>query len=105
MMDMPAAPLLSEAEIEARLGDLPGWIRVGQAIEKTFTFADFRRALSFVNAVADPADAQNHHPDVTIHWNKVTLQLWTHASGGLTERDFRLAASIDALTEGTDAEA
>ena len=94
---MPKAPLLDPDDVAARLGALPGWEREGDTIVKMFTFADFAQALAFVNRVAVPAEAQNHHPDVLIHWNEVTLTLWTHASGGLTHRDFDLAAAIDQL--------
>jgi 4a-hydroxytetrahydrobiopterin dehydratase len=95
---MPKAPLLSEEEITKRLQELPGWIYRVDALEKTFQFSDFRAAVDFVRSLVEPADEQNHHPDVFIHWNEVTLKLWTHASGGITERDFRLARTIDAMT-------
>jgi 4a-hydroxytetrahydrobiopterin dehydratase len=98
---MPAAALLSDDEIAARLRALPAWRQTGNAIARTFVTADFRSALDLVNAVAGPADEQNHHPDVSIHWNEVTFTLWTHASGGLTERDFRLARAIDEIAERT----
>jgi 4a-hydroxytetrahydrobiopterin dehydratase len=88
---------LTDDDIEARLARLDGWARAGNAIAKTWRFADFREALGFVSRVARPADEQDHHPDVAIQWNEVTLTLWTHASGGLTERDFRLATTIDQL--------
>jgi len=101
---MPPAPRLTEAEIATRLGTVRNWRRDGETIVKAFHFRDFMEALRFVQRVAEPAEEQNHHPDVAIHWNEVTLSLWTHASGGITERDFRLAASIDALTEDQDAE-
>lgn len=56
--------------------------------------------MELVARIADPADAQNHHPEVAIHWNELTLSLWTHAAGDITERDVRLAASIEsALAE------
>lgn len=97
---MPKAPLLSGEEIAPRLARLRGWGLQGHAIVKRYRFRDFREALGFVNRVADPADEQDHHPDVAIHWNEVTLTLWTHASGGLTERDFRLAETIDGLEGG-----
>lgn len=97
---MPKAPLLSDAAIDERLAGLAGWARRDRAIEKTFRFRDFREAVGFVTNLTDPADRQNHHPDVLIHWNEVTLRLWTHASGGLTERDFRLARTIDDLRPG-----
>ncbi len=80
-----------------RLAGLPDWQRRDRAIVRTWTFRDFDEALAFVNQVAVPAQAQDHHPDVHIHWNTVTLELWTHAAGGLTERDFRLALAIGDL--------
>jgi 4a-hydroxytetrahydrobiopterin dehydratase len=95
---MPKAPLLDDGEIDARLAALQGWKRDGETIVKRFGFKDFTEALAFVNRVAEPADAQNHHPDVAIHWNEVTLTLWTHASGGLTHRDFDLAHEIEKRT-------
>ena len=92
---MPKAPLLSDDDIAERLGDLSGWEREGDRIVKLFAFKDFAEALAFVNEIAEPAEAMNHHPDVAIHWNEVTLTLWTHASGGLTDRDFALARAIE----------
>ncbi len=92
---MPKAPLLSEHEIAQQLPGLNGWARSGDAIVKRFSFADFAEALAFVNRIAEPSEAMNHHPDVAIHWNEVALTLWTHASGGLTHKDFELAAAID----------
>jgi 4a-hydroxytetrahydrobiopterin dehydratase len=98
---VPAAPLLRDEEVAERLKSHPAWTRQGNMLVRTFKLKDFRDALSFVEKVADPADAQNHHPDVEIHWNTVTLKLWTHASGGVTERDFRLAAAIDEIAAGS----
>ena len=95
---MPTAPLLSSEEVAARLARLAGWILAGDTIQKTFRFADFRSSVDFIASLVGPSDEQNHHPDVTIHWNEVSLTLWTHASGGLTERDFRLAETIDEMT-------
>lgn len=97
---MPKAPLLTDEEIEGSLAGLPGWKRTGDTIVKTFTFKNFLEALAFVNRIAEPAEAMNHHPDVAIHWNKVTLTLWTHASGGLTARDIDLARAIEPLAPG-----
>ena len=96
---MPKAPLLEDAEIAARLEHLDGWERNGDRLARTFRFADFTGAVAFVDALVEPANAQDHHPDVAIHWNEVTLTLWTHASGGITERDFRLAETIDGMTD------
>jgi len=94
---MPKAPLLTADQIDQRLAGVPDWRREGERIVKDFTFHDFAQALAFVNRIADPAEAMNHHPDVTIHWNEVTLTLWTHASGGLTEKDFDLAQAIEKI--------
>jgi 4a-hydroxytetrahydrobiopterin dehydratase len=94
---MPDAPLLSDAEIAGRLAALPDWRLTDGRLTRTVTTRDFRSALELVTRIADPADLQNHHPDVAIHWNVVTLTLWTHASGGITERDFRLADAIEGI--------
>jgi len=94
---MPAAPPIDQAEISRRLASMPGWRVEDGRLVRTVTTRDFRSALELVARIADPADAQNHHPDVAIHWNELTLSLWTHASGGITERDFRLADSIEVL--------
>jgi 4a-hydroxytetrahydrobiopterin dehydratase len=64
---------------------------------REYTFKDFVRAIKFVNKVAEIAEAEGHHPDVHIHYNKVKLVLWTHDLGGLSENDFILAAKIDEL--------
>lgn len=90
--------LLSAAEVEARLDQLPGWSSTqagGAALTRTFKFDDFKAALSFVNRVGDEAEQLDHHPDIDIRWNKVALTLSTHSAGGLTERDFTLAHRIN----------
>jgi 4a-hydroxytetrahydrobiopterin dehydratase len=89
--------LLSEDEITAALGSIAGWERAGNAITRTVKLGDFRDAVLYVGAVAHLAQAANHHPDVAISWNKVTLTLSTHSAGGLTSADFALAAQISAL--------
>jgi 4a-hydroxytetrahydrobiopterin dehydratase len=66
-------------------------------LSREFRFADFVLAMRFVNAVADLAEAEGHHPDIRIHWNRVRLVLWTHDLGGLSENDFILAAKIDRI--------
>jgi 4a-hydroxytetrahydrobiopterin dehydratase len=85
---------LSDSEIAGRLDRLPGWERHGDAIRRTFAFADFAGAMAFVHRVAELAEAQDHHPDIDIRYSKVTLSLSTHDAGGLTERDFTLAGKI-----------
>jgi 4a-hydroxytetrahydrobiopterin dehydratase len=89
--------LLTEEEIATELGPLPGWQRSGDAIVTTVTRKDFRDALLYLGAVAYLAETANHHPDVEISWNKVTLTLSTHSEGGLTAADFALAGQISAL--------
>ncbi len=74
------------------MADPDGWSEVDDALERTFTFDDFRGALAFVNRVAELAEAENHHPDIAIHYNRVTLRWWTHTAGGITDRDRELAA-------------
>ena len=96
----PATPKLTEEEIGERLPLLNGWSRKESWIEKRFVFKNFLRAMSFVNAVAYNAEAANHHPDIIVHYNQVTIRNWTHAAGGITEQDVALAKRIDALTEG-----
>ena len=74
-----------------------GWREVDGALERTFRFRDFAEALAFVNRVGEVAEEANHHPDVAIHWNEVTLRWWTHAAGAITERDRELAARTNDL--------
>ena len=89
--------LLTDAEIAARLAEVPKWTRIGSAITRSWEFEDFAEALAFINKVGALAEAMNHHPDIVNSWNKVTLTLTTHDRGGLTELDFELAKKIDAL--------
>jgi 4a-hydroxytetrahydrobiopterin dehydratase len=89
--------LLDDGAIEARLADLEGWDRDGDAIAKTFELEDFVGSVEFIKRLVEPAEDMNHHPDLTVSWNKVTVSITTHAAGGLTENDFELAKRIDAL--------
>jgi 4a-hydroxytetrahydrobiopterin dehydratase len=86
--------VLSDEEIDRRLGELDGWTREGDALTRTFKFDDFVGSVDFVNRVTPPAEEMNHHPDLAISWNKVTVSLSTHSQGGITESDFELAARI-----------
>lgn len=88
---------LSAAETKQALNGVPDWRRRGQVISRRFEFADFKAAMKFVNAVARAAEKANHHPDIDIRWNQVTLALTTHDAGGLTEKDFTLARECDRL--------
>ncbi len=89
------AAKLSEAEVKAAMRTLPEWSEINDEIQRTFKFDDFARAMAFVNRVADAAEAMQHHPDVLIRYNKVTLTLTTHDAGGVTELDVQLAKAAD----------
>jgi 4a-hydroxytetrahydrobiopterin dehydratase len=91
---------LTKGEIEERLRTLKGWKLDDDEIEKEYKFADFKEAMAFVNKVAEAAEAANHHPDIEISYNKVELKLSTHSEGGVTEKDFDLAAKIEAAAGG-----
>ena len=90
--------LLSDEEIEDRLGALDGWSREGDAITKSFERDKFTGSVEFVNAVMPVAEDMNHHPDLAIAWDTVTVTISTHSEGGLTASDFELAQGIDALS-------
>jgi 4a-hydroxytetrahydrobiopterin dehydratase len=90
--------LLTQPEITAELAAVPAWTRDGDSITTLTQRADFKDALLYVGAVAYLAESANHHPDITIAWNKVTLTLSTHSAGGLTANDFALARQISALS-------
>jgi 4a-hydroxytetrahydrobiopterin dehydratase len=89
--------LLNKDAIDRELADTPDWELAGDAIVRTVKLKDFKEAMVFVNRVAEVAEEENHHPDITIRWNKVTLTQSTHEAGGLTEYDFRLARRLNAL--------
>jgi 4a-hydroxytetrahydrobiopterin dehydratase len=92
---------LSKGEVQERLKALNGWKLDDDEIEKEFKFADFKEAMAFVNLVADAAEAANHHPDIEISYNKVEMTLSTHSEGGVTEKDFDLAAKIETAAGGS----
>jgi 4a-hydroxytetrahydrobiopterin dehydratase len=89
--------LLSDQEIEERLGGMEGWSRESDTITKTFSNGDFVGSVKFVDSLVEPAEGMNHHPDLELSWDKVKVTITNHAQGGLTENDFELAAKIDAL--------
>ncbi len=91
---------LAKEEIKARLSAMDGWKLDDGEIEKTYKFGDFKQAMLFVNAVARAAEAMNHHPDIEIKYNRVEITLSTHSEGGVTEKDFALAAQIDNMAAG-----
>jgi len=88
---------LSDTEIEERLSGLAGWERAGDAIRKRFKSDDFKGSVELVNRLTPEAEAMNHHPDLEISWDVLTVTISTHSEGGLTENDFELARRIDGL--------
>lgn len=91
--------ILDAAEIKQELKRIPEWDHEKKQIERTFEFDDFSQAIDFVNAVAEIAEEEEHHPDLDLRYNKVRVMLSTHSKGGLTERDFEVAERIDTLSE------
>jgi 4a-hydroxytetrahydrobiopterin dehydratase len=92
-------PSLTAEQAREYVAAVPGWQVSPDAkqISREWTFKDFVEAMAFVNRVAVVAEAEQHHPDIVIHWNRVTLVLWTHSIGGLHENDFVMAAKVDVL--------
>jgi 4a-hydroxytetrahydrobiopterin dehydratase len=90
-------PALADHEINSRLVSVPDWQIESGELVRTFLFKDFRASLAFVNKVGDLAEAAGHHPDIDIRYNKVRLGLVTHDAGGITQKDFDLAAAADKL--------
>ncbi len=89
----------TDAQIDAALAALDGWARHGDAIHKVFTFGGFPEAVRFVAALVAPAEAADHHPDLEIHYRRVTVRYTTHSLGGLTAKDFAGARYADAAAE------
>ncbi|HYV26996.1 MAG TPA: 4a-hydroxytetrahydrobiopterin dehydratase [Candidatus Eisenbacteria bacterium] len=91
-------PKLTPDQINERLATVPEWKKNDAMISRTYKFKDFLASMEFVNRVAPLAEQANHHPDIDIRWNKVTLALTTHSEGALTEKDFDLAQKCDRLS-------
>jgi 4a-hydroxytetrahydrobiopterin dehydratase len=88
---------LEQSQIEAEMAKLKGWRLRGSSISKLFVFEDFLQSVRFIDRVAPAAEGMNHHPDIDVRYNKVKLSLTTHDEGGLTRKDFKLAAKIDRI--------
>ena len=88
-------PRLTDAEIAERLKDVPKWTRDGDRIRREFVCPSFPEAVAFIVRVGFDAEAADHHPDIAVHYKKVTLTFWTHSDGGLTGKDFAGAAAAD----------
>jgi 4a-hydroxytetrahydrobiopterin dehydratase len=94
-------PPIKGKEIDQYLTSLesPWEVLDEKKIKKIFIFEDFKQSISFVNKVASLAEDEGHHPDILIMYNKVTIELWTHAIMGLSENDFILAAKIEKIAK------
>ena len=90
--------VLSDSEVQQAVQQLPGWKKNRNSIERLFQFGSFVQAMEFANQIAEAAEAVNHHPDILISFNKVTLTLMSHDSGGVTQRDLKMAARINELS-------
>ncbi len=88
---------MNEGEIRDALKNHPDWNEVGGELQRTFQFDDFAASIVFVNRVAEAAEKADHHPDILIRYNKVTLTISTHDAGGITEKDFDLAERADSF--------
>ena len=91
---MAEAQVLSEEQVSAALGSLPGWSGDASQIEATYAMETFPIAIDLVGKVAESAEAANHHPDIDVRWRKVTFRLSTHDAGGVTAKDLDLAGQI-----------
>ncbi|MEB3886822.1 4a-hydroxytetrahydrobiopterin dehydratase [Lyngbya sp. CCY1209] len=92
------AELLSDAKIQEMATQVPDWSVEGKELKCVKTFGGFVEAVDFVNKLVEPAESAAHHPDLAISYNKVTITLTTHDSGGLTEKDFAMAKEISSLS-------
>ena len=89
--------VLQETEIRQRLESMSGWTFDGSALVRAFTFSDYLAGIRFVERLAREAERNNHHPDLEVGYGKVVVRWSTHSAGGVTGRDFRLAALTDTL--------
>lgn len=90
-------PKLGPDKVRELIGQVNGWQARDDKLHKTFTFKDFVTAMEFLNRVAEVAESEQHHPDFSVHYDRVDFTIWTHAVGGLSENDFILASKIDKL--------
>lgn len=89
--------VMSDQDVRAALGALPGWRHEDNGVVREFSFDDFAGSIGFVNRVAEVAEAENHHPDIAISWATVTITWTSHSEGGVTDRDLAMASATDSL--------
>lgn len=92
------ATLLNDTEIQTKLSELEDWQKEGETIKTEKTFDGFPSAIAFINKLVDPAEAAGHHPDIAVSYNQVTISLTSHDAGGLTQKDFDMAKTIDSVS-------
>jgi 4a-hydroxytetrahydrobiopterin dehydratase len=103
-MSGQSATALKGEELHRHYGQLHDWILVNEHhLEKEYRFPDFREALAYVNRLGEIAEREGHHPDIFLTWGKVKVTLWTHSVGGLSEKDFALAAEADGVRGSSQA--
>lgn len=90
---------LPDLDIQRALGKLPGWVRRGNTLVKSYKFKTFRAGIDFVNRAAAVADRMDHHPDIDIRYTKIRIALSTHDAGGVTDMDTKLAGQIEGLAK------
>lgn len=88
-------PALKPKDVQLHLKSIPKWLKRGQTLVRTYEFKEFMQGLQFVTRVAKLAEKSQHHPDIDIRYNKVTLKLTTHDEGGITDKDFAMARQSD----------
>jgi 4a-hydroxytetrahydrobiopterin dehydratase len=90
---------LPQEQIDAQLAEFAEWSQSGEALQRTFRFENFKEAMAFVDKVAELAERMQHHPDIMIRFNKVTLTLSTHDAGGITNNDFEFVSATDHIAD------
>lgn len=96
----PGTPALTPAELDPAMKALPGWSQIGNTISKSWSFGNFHQTMAFVNAVAWIAHREDHHPDITLGYNRCRVDFSTHSIGGISENDLICAAKIEAFCSG-----
>ena len=89
--------VLAESELKQQMEDLDGWAVRGGALEKSYDRGDFDGSIAFVNTIAKAANEADHHPDISVSWDTVTLRWVSHSAGGITEKDIAMARKSDEL--------
>ena len=90
---------LKESQINELLKEIPEWVLKDGHLYKKFKFKNFAEAMKFINSIAEIAEQEGHHPDFSVHYNRVEIEIWTHAINGLSENDFIVAAKIDKVSQ------